>query len=288
LTLPLGYTLQPANNFTANGGHGADACEALPHKRLPLVVKSHPSADDIAEISSEEGSDGWPSPCAFTRTVQVFDFRQITLTFEDADLPQSLRPVIESNEKLLKLYESGLPVWAIVMPYYGFYYRPWLRSMTWFLFYAFSVFSLAAGFYDLYKTLPGLQNVLARAFSALWLPAHIMDWLEAHTQIRLSILLTYLFGKSELFVLVMRWVSNAARLMRTAVQPVTQVIGPPLVVMSETVTVLVGQAGSGAVTLLQTAFTPLALLFTTIQASLAAGLVPIFSVRQHRLLLTRT
>jgi hypothetical protein len=35
-----------------------------------------------------------------------------------------------SNVHLLKLYESGLPPWAVVLPSYGLWYRPWLRKVV--------------------------------------------------------------------------------------------------------------------------------------------------------------
>lgn len=55
----------------------------------------------------------------------------------DCNVPQSLgislrprplpRPAMsapaQGNERLLKLYESGLPSWAVFMPAYGLYYR---------------------------------------------------------------------------------------------------------------------------------------------------------------------
>ena len=66
---------------------------------------------------------------------------------------------LQDNERLLKLYESGLPVWAIFLPTYGLYYRPWMRRMTWTIFIAVSVFSMACGFYDLYKNVPHLDKV---------------------------------------------------------------------------------------------------------------------------------
>lgn len=66
---------------------------------------------------------------------------------------------LQNNERLLKLYESGLPVWAIFLPTYGLYYRPWMRRMTWILFIAVSVFSMACGFYDLYKNVPHVDKV---------------------------------------------------------------------------------------------------------------------------------
>jgi hypothetical protein len=46
--------------------------------------------------------------------------------------------LLQGNEQLLKLYESGLPSWAVIFPQYGLWYRPWLRTLTWILFYAFS------------------------------------------------------------------------------------------------------------------------------------------------------
>ena len=67
--------------------------------------------------------------------------------------------VVQDNERLLKLYESGLPVWAIFLPTYGLYYRPWMRRMTWIIFIAVSIFSMACGFYDLYKNVPHLDQV---------------------------------------------------------------------------------------------------------------------------------
>lgn len=68
-----------------------------------------------------------------------------------------LSSVIMSEDRLLRLYESGLPGWAVLLPRLGIYYRPWVRRVTWILFYIFSIVSLAAGFYDLYRNLPGVQ-----------------------------------------------------------------------------------------------------------------------------------
>lgn len=66
---------------------------------------------------------------------------------------------VQNNERLLKLYESGLPVWAVFLPTYGLYYRPWMRRLTWILFIAVSIFSMACGFYDLYKNVPHVDKV---------------------------------------------------------------------------------------------------------------------------------
>lgn len=55
----------------------------------------------------------------------------------------------QSDLRLLKMYESGLPPWAVMLPQYGLFYRPWMRRVTWLLFIAISIFSMACGFYDL-------------------------------------------------------------------------------------------------------------------------------------------
>jgi len=65
----------------------------------------------------------------------------------------------QSDERLLKLYESGLPGWAIYAPQYGVWYRPWMRRITYMLFVLVSAFSLVMGFYDLYKNVPYLDKV---------------------------------------------------------------------------------------------------------------------------------
>ena len=83
--------------------------------------------------------------------------------------------------RLLQLYESGLPAWAVFLPSYGLYYRPWLRTATWLAFVLVSVFSMALGFWDLWRNVPYLRTALATAFR----PAAIaFEWLEAHTQVR--------------------------------------------------------------------------------------------------------
>lgn len=65
----------------------------------------------------------------------------------------------QGDERLLKLYESGLPAWAIYAPQYGIWYRPWMRRVTYALFILVSTFSLVVGFYDLYKNVPYLDQV---------------------------------------------------------------------------------------------------------------------------------
>jgi hypothetical protein len=67
--------------------------------------------------------------------------------------------LVQHDERLLKLYESGLPAWAIYAPLYGLWYRPWMRRLTYAMFVMVSVFSLVMGLYDLYKNVPYLDQV---------------------------------------------------------------------------------------------------------------------------------
>ena len=180
-----------------------------------------------------QGTDGWGRQDAasfaqnFTSSVQTYSFRSISAEWTDVHFPCALFPVFEKDERLLKMYESGLPTWSVFLPSYGLYYRPWLRTLTWILFYLFSVFSLAVGFWDLYKTLPGLQSMLARVVESLWLPpTAVMQWIEEHAQIRLSILLTYLFGKSEFFMYAMRNVGRMWKSTQSLMAPVVEILTP--------------------------------------------------------------
>ena len=160
-------------------------------------------------------------------SVKTYSFRSITAEWTDAHVPCALLSVFEQDERLLKMYESGLPTWAVFLPSYGFYYRPWLRSLTWILFYLFSFFSLTVGFWDLYKTLPGLQSALAKLVESMWLPpTAVLQWIEEHAQIRLSILLTYLFGKSEIWLLLMKNVSVWWKSLTVLFEPITTAIMP--------------------------------------------------------------
>lgn len=149
---------------------------------------------------------------------QEYAYRTISLSFEDESLPGVLSSVIMSEDRLLRLYESDLPGWAVLLPRLGVYYRPWVRRLTWILFYAFSIVSLAAGFYDLYRNLPGVQASLGSwvegrgrestrmgmatlrcrrlhthapshqalfnmAVARFWGPSVLLQWLEAHAQV---------------------------------------------------------------------------------------------------------
>ncbi|GLC45031.1 hypothetical protein PLESTB_001461200 [Pleodorina starrii] len=161
-----------------------------------------------------------PRASRWTQPSAAYRSNTVVLSFRDPFLPQELRRFVKSDMRLLKLYESGLPAWAVFMPCYGLPYRPWLRRALWLLFIAISVFSMGCGFYDLYKNVPFLKQVITAVASRMYLPAsELFEWLERHTQVRMSILLTYLFSKSPLLVSLMRALRSLAALLQQLLRP---------------------------------------------------------------------
>ncbi|GFH31272.1 uncharacterized protein HaLaN_30279, partial [Haematococcus lacustris] len=143
------------------------------------------------------------------------------MQFRDPHVPPMLRDFVKSDMRLLKLYESGLPSWAVLLPCYGLWYRPWMRTATWLLVTAISIFSMAMGFYDLYKNVPLVRQAMATLSARLFPSAHrIVEWLERHAQVRLSILFTYVFSKSPLFISLMRLLRSAMGLLTQSLMPV--------------------------------------------------------------------
>ena len=49
----------------------------------------------------------------------MFPNRTVVLNFTNPVLPLALESVFGSDKRLLRLYESGLPSWAIFLPTYG-------------------------------------------------------------------------------------------------------------------------------------------------------------------------
>lgn len=140
----------------------------------------------------------------------VYTHETLVVHFSHPSLPDALRRRVQSpGTGLLRLYETGLPAWALFLPRYGFYYRPWLRTLARGLFALVSVLSMMAGFYDLYKHVPGLDAV----FTRFWKP--LGDFLERHAAARLSILASYLFTQSRMFGPVLAQLSATARLARS-------------------------------------------------------------------------
>jgi hypothetical protein len=74
------------------------------------------------------------------------------------------------SQRLLRLVESGLPEWAVFLPAYGLLYRRWMRQCAKLLWVCLGVLSLAAGFYDLYRNIPGAKQALAAIYHLSGVP----------------------------------------------------------------------------------------------------------------------
>ena len=203
----------PLSVRTPGGDSGADGGTPA------FGVHKHGSAYLPA---SSEGARGG----SFTYAVPaVYTHETLVVHFSHPSLPDALRRRVQSpGTGLLRLYETGLPPWALLLPRCGFYYRPWLRTLARGLFVLVSVLSMMAGFYDLYKHVPGLDAV----FTRFWKP--LGDFLERHAAARLSILASYLFTQSRMFGPVLAQLSSAARLARSWTAavwaPIIGVFGP--------------------------------------------------------------
>ena len=96
-----------------------------------------------AHESNAAPSASPPPPSETFKDVTLFAF------FDDALLPDALRKRVMKKQRLLTLYEDGIPVWALVFAQFGVYYRPWLRTVFRVVFIALTVFSAITGVRDL-------------------------------------------------------------------------------------------------------------------------------------------
>eukprot|EP00899_Mesostigma_viride_P009282 jgi/Mesvir1/18355/Mv14251-RA.1 len=183
--------------------HMAGRSSSLPSVGMHPAGHATTSAGRRVGDGSSNGpsvaASSWPAPDRWTVRAASYRNKTAIFTFSDPHLPCALRAVVEPNEVLLKLYEGGLPSWAVFLPSYGLYYRPCFRKIFRLFIILLSIFSMACGFYDLYKNIPYARETLHAFLGPL------IEWFEEHASIRLSILLTFLFSKSQLFHSVLRF-----------------------------------------------------------------------------------
>jgi len=113
--------------------------------------------------------------------------------FDDPLFPYLMRDLLKTrgNKPLLRMYERGLPSWAMFLPSYGLPYRPWMRKVMTVLIFLVSLFTMLLGFYDLYKNIPLLRETMQNTFGTLY------QWLEDTCVIRLGFLLTWIVSSSQ-------------------------------------------------------------------------------------------
>lgn len=116
----------------------------------------------------------------------------LVVYFDDPLLPYFVKDLIRrpENKAILRMYERGLPSWAVFLPSYGLPYRYWMRKVMTFLIFIVTVTSMLLGFYDLYKNIPALREFLYNVFG------NVFIYFEDAVAIRLSVLLGYLVARS--------------------------------------------------------------------------------------------
>lgn len=125
---------------------GEGSTPALP--RLPVTARSRQN-DLPSEPASPTETSPKPAPVA-----EVYTDRLVVFRFRDPLLPDALREAITTDQRLLKMLESGLPTWAVLVQSYPalcHVYRPWMRRVAGYLYFIVSAVTVLIGFYDLYK-----------------------------------------------------------------------------------------------------------------------------------------
>ena len=70
------------------------------------------------------------------------------------------------------------------------------------------------------------MQALSSIVSSLSLPsAAILEWLDNHVTVRMSILFAYMFGKSQLFAQLLTWLSQTWAPIRAALDPLFVLLG---------------------------------------------------------------
>ncbi|GAQ77986.1 hypothetical protein KFL_000060510 [Klebsormidium nitens] len=165
---------------TANG-----LTPTLPRLRVTARFRQKDSPS-LSEPASPTETSPKPAPVG-----EVYTDRLVVFRFRDPLLPDALREAITTDQRLLKMLESGLPTWAILVQSYPalcHVYRPWMRRVAGYLYFIVSAVTVLIGFYDLYKNLPFVQDSLHRLLGPLY------EWVDTWQMgARLGYLGTMLF-----------------------------------------------------------------------------------------------
>ena len=116
-----------------------------------------------APVSDATGCEsGKPVACTYKNVTIVCNF----LNWQTKGVADVLEDAIRNNQRLLKLYETGIPAWAIFAGSHGFFYRTWLRLYLGRLLVFLSFLSLALGLVDLWHHLPQAREHVDAALDA--------------------------------------------------------------------------------------------------------------------------
>mmetsp|Transcript_5124 Transcript_5124/g.14632 ORF Transcript_5124/g.14632 Transcript_5124/m.14632 type:complete len:955 (-) Transcript_5124:287-3151(-) len=136
------------------------------------------------------GADGTEDPVE-----EVVHNVTINFRFDDPFLPYVLREVVHDHDHphLLRLYEAGLPAWAIFLPQYTGLYRRSMRIIFAGIILLISCISMLLGFYDLYKRIPAVRSLLIQVLGP------VSSKLEELVVVRFSVLIAWILPYSVIF-----------------------------------------------------------------------------------------
>ncbi|EFJ18517.1 hypothetical protein SELMODRAFT_419929 [Selaginella moellendorffii] len=146
----------------------------------------------------------------------------VVFRFSDPLLPFELRDIITSDQRLLKMLESGLFPWVIFMQSYPVFcniYRPWMRPLARTIYFLISVVTVMIGFYDLYKNVPVLKATASHMLGPLF------EWIESWEMVsRLKYLGTMLVLQNyeKAFAWVFLIVKSVRQLASLVMKPVME------------------------------------------------------------------
>lgn len=211
------YPKDSPNNSATNSPlpKGISLFNSLIHKSAtkPSVINSFRSSELDYIDTEEESSQGRKlstvsEPCENLweeESIHIEEMRNQTLVayFDDPVIPFYFRDLVKKpeNKQLLRMYERGIPSWAVFLPSYGLPYRPWMRSLMAFLIFCVSLVTMLLGFYDLYKYIPMLRESLHAVFGSLF------ETFEQAIIFRLSCLLGYIVATSKYFEVLFSYIS---------------------------------------------------------------------------------
>ncbi|CAI6011859.1 unnamed protein product [Closterium sp. NIES-65] len=144
--------------------------EAGPHLPSPHQTRTPPTHLTYPSTLLSSPKPLLPALRAPPTTITYPD-TLLLFRFTHPHLPAALADVITTDQRLLHQLESGLPAWAVFLQScagLSALYRPWMRPLVAYACFIVSLVTVLIGFYDLYKNIPVLQEMLARMLGPIW------------------------------------------------------------------------------------------------------------------------
>lgn len=140
------------------------------------------------------------------------------------------------QRRLLSLYETGLPYWALMLATTRLPYRHHLRITVVLLSNLWPFISLFVGFYDLYRHLPHMKRILH------YLVDPTVRWVERHVTVRVSVMCTYVLSVWLSIVTNLHLICPPFRVLHhlALLQLLWSLIFLPIQLIVDTTTTLVG------------------------------------------------